>query len=67
MITRGMTYLATNTLPIVVMESTLPLLPVGRYLLKLTTHFYHYIPRNVSIVRYGVSFCLDALNSLGIK
>ena len=38
MITRGIIYLATNTLPEVVLESIFSLLPLGRHLLPLSTH-----------------------------
>ena len=36
MVTRDITYLSTNTLPVVVLESVFPLLPLGRYLMSLT-------------------------------
>ena len=36
-VTRTKTYLATDTLPVVVKESVFPLLPLGRYLLPITT------------------------------
>ena len=66
MVTRDVTYLSTNTLPVVVLESVLPLLPLGRYLMSLTKLnryettdsngilYFIIISRNVSIVRYGV-------------
>ena len=66
MVTRDVTYLSTNTLPVVVLESVFPLLPLGRYLMSLTElnryettdsngiFYFIIISRNVSIVRYGV-------------
>ena len=67
MVTRDVTYLSTNTLPVVVvLESVFPLLPLGRYLMSLTklnryettdsngTFYFIIISRNVSIVGYGV-------------
>ena len=37
MVTRGITHLATNTLLVLVIKSVFSLLPLGRYLLPLTT------------------------------
>ena len=37
MVTRGITRLATDTLAVLVIQSALLLLPLGRYLLPLTT------------------------------
>ena len=37
MVTRGITHLATDTLPMLVIQSVFSLLPLGRYLLPLTT------------------------------
>ena len=37
MVIRGTTHLATDTLPVLVMQSIFSLLPLGRYLLPLTT------------------------------
>ena len=65
--TRSITYLFTDTLPVVVLESVFPLLPLGRYLMSLTelnryettdsngTFYFIIISRNVSIVRYEFS------------
>ena len=36
-VARGITHLATNTLPVLVIQSVFSLLPLGRYLLPLTT------------------------------
>ena len=66
MVTRGITHLATDTLPMVVIQSIFSLLPLGRYLLLLTLNRYQptnssgkllftTISRNVSIVRYRIS------------
>ena len=67
MVTKGITHLATNALPVVVIQSAFSLLPLGRYLLLLTT-LNRYQPidssgkllftttsRNISIVRYRMS------------
>ena len=37
MVTKGVTHLATNTLPVPVIQSVFSLLPLGGYLLPLTT------------------------------
>ena len=67
MVTKGITSLATATLPMAVKESVFPLLPVGRYPLWLITVNRHHprdsngnifftaTSRNVSVVNYGVS------------
>ena len=67
MVIRGIPHLATNTLPVPVIQSVFSLLPLGRYLLSLTTlnryqpinssekFFFTTTPRNVSIVRYRMS------------
>ena len=67
MVTRGITHLATDTLPVLVIQSVFSLLPLGRYLLPLTTLnryqpidssgklLFTTISRNVSIVRYRIS------------
>ena len=64
MVTRGISQLATNTLPVLVIQNAFSLLPMGRYLLPLTTlnryeprdsrgkFFFTTRSRNVSIVRY---------------
>ena len=66
-VARGVTQLATDTLPFVVIECAFPLLPLVRYPLWLTAvnryhprHsngniFFTTTPRNVSVVTYGVS------------
>ena len=61
MFTKNITHLVTNTLPVVVIQSVVSLLPQDRYLLPLTT-LSRYQPtnrceelRNVSIVRYRMS------------
>ena len=41
MLTRGITHLATNTLPVVVIQSAFPLLPLGRY---IDSHHTEQIP-----------------------
>ena len=67
MIARGITHLATDKLPVPVIQSVFSLLPLGRYLLVLTTLnryqpadssgklLFTTISRNVSIVRYRIS------------
>ena len=67
MVIRGITHLATNTLPVPVIQSVFSWLPLGRYLLSLTTlnryqptdssekFFFTTTSRNVSIVRYRMS------------
>ena len=45
MVTKGITHLPTNTLPVVVIQSAFPLLPLGRYLLPVTK-LKKYQPRN---------------------
>ena len=67
MITKGITRLATDTLPVLVIQSVFSLLPLGRYLLPLTTLnryqptdssgklFFTTVSRNVSIIRYRIS------------
>ena len=66
MVTRGITHLATNTSPVVLTQSTFPLLPLARYLLPVKTlKIYHArcsngnfyfttTSRIISIVRYRV-------------
>ena len=67
MVSRGIFHLQTNTLPVVVMRSAFPLLPLGRYLLPVANAnrwqstgssgqlFFTTTSRNVTIVRNGVS------------
>ena len=67
MVTRGITHLATDTLPVLVIQSVFSLLSLGRYLLPITTLnryqatdssgklLYTTMSRNVSIVRYRIS------------
>ena len=62
--TRDITHLATDTFPVLVIQTVFSLLPLSRYLLPLTTLiryqptdssgklFYTTISRNVSIVKY---------------
>ena len=64
MVTRSIINLATNTLPVLVIQSIFSLLPLGRYLLPLTTlnryqtldssgkFFFTTTSRNAPIVRY---------------
>ena len=68
MVTRGITQLATDTLPLAVIKHAFSLLPLIRYPLQLTTvnrydtrgsngdilYLFTITPRNVSVVRYGV-------------
>ena len=74
MVTRGITHLATNTLPVVVeIQSTFPLLRQGRYPLPDTTlkkyhprfsngnFFFTTTSRIISIVKYGVSVIIILL------
>ena len=67
MVTRGISHLATYTLPVLVIESVFSLLSWGRYLLPLTTlnryqptdssrkFVFTTLSSNVSIVRYRMS------------
>ena len=64
MVIRDITYLATNTLPVVVLQSAFQLLPLGRYLFTTLNRYqprdtgnflFTTASRSVSIVRYGVS------------
>ena len=67
MVTRGITHLPTDILPVLVIQSVFPLLPLGRYLLPFTTlnryqptdsrvkSLFTTISRNVSIFRYRIS------------
>ena len=67
LVTKGSTYLATDTLPIIVILRIFPLIPLVTYLLPLTTlniyltrdsngnFFFTTTWRNISVVRYGVS------------
>ena len=67
MATRGITHLATDTLPVLVIKSAFSLLPLGRYLLPVTTQnryqstgssrkfFFTTTSRNVTIVRCRMS------------
>ena len=67
MVTRGITHLATNTLPVLVIQSVFQLLPLSRFLFPATTlnrypttdssvkFLFSTTSRNVSIVRYRVS------------
>ena len=73
MAARGITYLAGNTLPVVVLESVF--LFLGRYLLsRVIDTKPETTSRNVSIASYGLSlvtilllgFCLDSLNLLNL-
>ena len=67
MVTRDITHLATDTLPVTIIQSEFSLLPLGRYLLPVTTQnryqptdssgklLFTTISRNVSTVRYRMS------------
>ena len=57
MVTRGITHLATNTLPVVVIQSVFPLLPLGRYQTRDSNAIFIFTTtsRNVPIVKYGGS------------
>ena len=67
MVTRSITHLATDILPVLIIQNVFSLLPLGRYLLPLTTLsryqptnisgklLFTTISRNVSIVRYRIS------------
>ena len=67
MVTKGITHLAADTLPVLVIQSVFSLLPLGRYPLPITTLnryqptdssgklLYTTISRNVTIVRYRIS------------
>ena len=67
MVTRGITHLATDTLPVLVIQSVFSLLPLGRYPLPITTPsryqpiacsgklLYTTILRNVTFVRCRMS------------
>ena len=64
MVTRGITHLATSTLPVLVIQNEFSLLPLGRYLLVITTlnryqpreshgrFFFTTSSRKVAFVRY---------------
>ena len=70
------THLATDTMPVLVIQSVFSLLPLGRYLLPITTLnryqptdssgklLYTTISRNVSIVRYRMSLVVILLLDL---
>ena len=76
MVTRGITHLATDTLSVLVIQSVISLLPLGRYLLPLSTlngnqpidssrkSLFTTISKNVSIVRYGMSLVTKQLLDL---
>ena len=49
MVTRGITQLATNTLPVLVIHCAFSLLPLGTYLLALTT-LNNYQPTDSSLL-----------------
>ena len=67
MVTRDITHLATDTLPVTVIQSEFSLLPLGRYLLPVTTHnryqrtdssgklLFTTTSRSLTIVRYRMS------------
>ena len=67
MVTKGITHLLTDTLPVLVIKSAFSLLPLGRYLLPVTTQkryqstgssgkfFFTTTSRNVTIVRCRMS------------
>ena len=60
MVTRAIIYLATNTLPMVKIQSSFPLLPLGSYLLPFTTlnngnFFFTTTSKNLSVLNYEVS------------
>ena len=56
-VARSITDLATNTLPVVVIQSVFPLLPLGRYQTRDSNAIFIFttISRNVPIVKYGGS------------
>ena len=77
MVTKGITQLATNTLPVLVIQSAFSLLQLGGYLLSITT-LNRYQPRdssrkilfttsscNTSIVSYGMSLVTIPVADLG--
>ena len=62
MATKGVTYLATNTLPVILIQSVFALIPLGRYLLPYHSAYWIDIYPGmvmkcgtVAVVRYGVS------------
>ena len=67
MVTSAIIHLVTDALPVLIIQSVFSLLPLGRYLLPLTTLsryqptdssgklLFTTISRNVSIVRYRIS------------
>ena len=67
MVTKVITHLLTEILPVLVIKSAFSLLPLGRYLLPITTQnryqptdsswkfFFTTTSRNVTIVRYRIS------------
>ena len=67
MVTKGITQLATNTLTVLVIQSTFSLLQLGGYLLLITTlnryqprdsskkFFYHYIKQHIYCQLWNVS------------
>ena len=67
MVTKVITHLLTDTLPLLVIKSAFSLLPLGRYLLPVTTQnryqstgssgkfFFATTSRNVTIVRWRMS------------
>ena len=73
-VTKDITHLATNTLPVVVIQSVFLVLPLGTYLLLLTTlnryqttdssgqFFFMTTSRIVSIVRYRLSLITTYLS-----
>ena len=83
MVTRGITHLIADTLPVVEIQSTFSLLSLGRYLLPVTPwnryqsagssgkFFFTTTSRNVSIVRYRISLVtilvLDLVMIHGIR
>ena len=60
MVTRGITQLAANTLPVLVIQSAFSLLPLGWYLLPLTT-LNRYYPTDSSVLplHQGMYLLLD--------
>ena len=58
-VARSIADLATNTLPVVVIQSVFPLLPLGRYQTRDSNAIFIFttidLSRNVPIVKYGVS------------